>query len=237
MIDVEKTAQAWLEYGRKRQPHVRVDLERYRAIVLCDLEMWSRGESTAPGDRPMTLTDGSVRLLKDVPDEWLTPWKSKVRAQKVLYLAGKYRAKTPHETVRNIRVAEAIAVKLWQRGAAVITPHMNTALFDGAADDSVWLRGYLEILKRCDGLVLLPDWTKSEGAQVENDLAHERGMPTFLWGPEHKLFKLHGFIAGPCPGPCKEQELRPVEENNHFQYWHCSGCDRTWPHDTPQEED
>jgi hypothetical protein len=49
----------------------------------------------------------------------------------------------------------------------VICPHKNTALFDGAADDSVWLAGDVEILKRCDVVFAMPGWEKSEGARAE----------------------------------------------------------------------
>ena len=58
---------------------------------------------------------------------------------KVAYVAGPYRAPTPYQTLRNIREAEYIALKLWKMGYAVICPHKNTSLFDGECDDSTWL--------------------------------------------------------------------------------------------------
>jgi len=65
---------------------------------------------------------------------------------KVAYISGPYRAATVHGVVENIRRAERVALKYWQLGYAVICPHTNTALFDGAAPDDVWLAGDLELL-------------------------------------------------------------------------------------------
>ena len=92
---------------------------------------------------------------------------------KVAYIAGPYRAKTVAGIVANIRAAEAVAIEYWQKGYAVICPHKNTALFDGLADDSVWLAGMLEILKRCDVLVMTGKWHESSGSLAELDCAIE----------------------------------------------------------------
>lgn len=86
---------------------------------------------------------------------------------KLAYIAGPYRGSTHYDIEQNIRAAEAIAIKYWRLGYAVICPHKNTAHFDGLADDAVWLNGDLEILKRCDVVVMLPTWEKSVGAKEE----------------------------------------------------------------------
>lgn len=57
---------------------------------------------------------------------------------RVAYVIGPYRAGTVRGIVENIRRAEEVALALWRLGFAVICPHKNTALFDGAAPDSVW---------------------------------------------------------------------------------------------------
>jgi hypothetical protein len=94
----------------------------------------------------------------------------------VAYIAGPYRATTPRGIVENIRAAESVALKWWRLGYAVICPHTNTALFDGAAPDSVWLNGDLEILRRCDVVVMVPGWERSEGATEERRVAMSLGM-------------------------------------------------------------
>lgn len=100
----------------------------------------------------------------------------KINFKGVAYVAGPYRGKTIRDVVENIREAEAAAVELWKRGYAVICPHKNTALLDGIATDEVFLQGDLEILKRCDLLVLLPRWQESAGAVAEHDYAREHGI-------------------------------------------------------------
>ena len=95
---------------------------------------------------------------------------------KVIYIAGKYRAKTERELVENIRRAEVAAIKLWQADWAVICPHMNTAHFGGLCDDKVFLDGDLEILSRCDAIYMLDGWCKSAGATAELCKARELGL-------------------------------------------------------------
>ena len=95
---------------------------------------------------------------------------------KVFYIAGPYRADTPRGIVENIRKAESVALKYWLQGHAVICPHKNTALFDGAAPDHVWLDGDLEILGRCDAIVMMEGWSESKGAIAELAYAKRQGL-------------------------------------------------------------
>lgn len=90
---------------------------------------------------------------------------------KVAYIVGKYRSKTIEGTRDNIGRARKTAIKYWKKGYAVICPHLNTALFDGLADDEVWLKGDQEILKRCDVIIMMRGWKKSVGAKSEYQLA------------------------------------------------------------------
>lgn len=97
----------------------------------------------------------------------------------VVYIAGPYRAPTPWQIQENIRRAQSVALTVWKLGAVAICPHANTALFDGEADDSMWLEGDLELLRRSDAVCLVPGWDNSQGASAEYRLALELGMPTF----------------------------------------------------------
>ena len=104
----------------------------------------------------------------------------------LVYVAGPYRAKsTEHgqpnqwEQWENIRRAATLALEVWKMGASCICPHLNTAFFEGAAQDSVWLDGDLEQLRRCDAVLMTPDWQRSVGATVEHDLAGQIGIPVF----------------------------------------------------------
>lgn len=93
----------------------------------------------------------------------------------VVYISGAYRAPTLQGILDNIRLAEKVAIEYWKKGYAVICPHKNTALFDGECADDIWLDGDLEIISRCDIVVMLPFWEYSKGAVVEHGHAVNLG--------------------------------------------------------------
>ena len=95
---------------------------------------------------------------------------------KIVYIAGPYRARTEWEIKKNIDAAEKVALNYWLRGYAVFCPHKNTGFMGGAAPDSVWLEGDLEILGRCDVIVMMSGWERSEGAKAELAHAKARGL-------------------------------------------------------------
>jgi hypothetical protein len=99
---------------------------------------------------------------------------------KVVYVAGPFRGQHSFAIAENVRRAERLALEVWRLGAACICPHTNTAHFQGAAPDHVWLDGDLEILRRCDALIVTPDWERSSGARAEVDFAREHRIPVFL---------------------------------------------------------
>jgi hypothetical protein len=102
---------------------------------------------------------------------------------KVAFISGPYRAPTPYEINQNIRRAEAVAIKYWQAGYAVICPHKNTALFDGLCDDKIWLAGDMEFLKRSDVIVMCENWSKSKGSLQEHSFAVEYGIQIIYEDP------------------------------------------------------
>lgn len=108
---------------------------------------------------------------------------------KAAYVAGPYRSATIRGTVENIRAAEGVALDLWRFGYAALTPHLNTALFDGACDDSVWLAGSLELLRRCDLVVVLPGYELSDGSMAEVNEASKRGIPVYQWPDDYELLE------------------------------------------------
>lgn len=97
-----------------------------------------------------------------------------------IYIAGPFRGPNAWEIEENIRRAERLALEVWRLGCACICPHTNTRFFQGAAPDEVWLAGDLELLARCDAILLTADWERSSGARAEVDFARKRGMPVFL---------------------------------------------------------
>lgn len=106
---------------------------------------------------------------------------------KVIYIAGPYNG----DIDMNIAKARRMAVKLWEHGFIALCPHLNTANFEQVcqAPEHIFLEGYLELLKRCDGIILLEGWLASKGSISEANLASELEMPIF-----HNFDQLLGRI-------------------------------------------
>lgn len=98
---------------------------------------------------------------------------------KVVYIAGPFRAMHAWGVEQNIRRAEMLALEVWIMGAAAICPHANTRYFDGVLDGGVFLDGDLEIVKRCDAVLMTHDWKFSVGATAEHALAIKHGLRVF----------------------------------------------------------
>jgi hypothetical protein len=116
---------------------------------------------------------------------------------KLLYIAGPYRPRKGFQSLpvlrwffiaRNILRARRLAIWLWKNGDYAICPHLNTAFFDGHAPDSVWLEGDLVMMRRCDAVVMLQEWTDSTGARYEHLTAILEGLPIYYW-TGHTLYR------------------------------------------------
>lgn len=94
---------------------------------------------------------------------------------KIAYIAGPYRAGRGRTVLMNIRSAELIAIRYWILGYAVICPHLNTAFLDGIVLDDQFLKADLEFVKKCDVIVMMPNYLDSIGAIGELDLAKKLG--------------------------------------------------------------
>jgi len=85
----------------------------------------------------------------------------------LIYVAGPYRAPTVWGIDQNIHDARRFGVELAKRRAFPVIPHANTAHFDGLAPDDFWLEGTLALMRKCDGVLLMPTWRASSGARAE----------------------------------------------------------------------
>lgn len=110
--------------------------------------------------------------------------------RKVIYIAGPFRARVPGKDPAvqdawgiqtNVMRAMDLALKVWQAGAVALCPHANTMFFQNAygVDDSIWLDGDLELLKRSDAVLLVSGWESSTGAKAEVEYAVSIGKPVF----------------------------------------------------------
>lgn len=110
---------------------------------------------------------------------------------KVIYIAGPYRdPRGEYYINENINIAKSHALSVWREGGVALCPHANTALFGGAwgIQDDVWLKGDLELIKRCDAVWAMAAYKKSQGACNEIEYAQEIGIPVLYNYEEMKEF-------------------------------------------------
>lgn len=123
---------------------------------------------------------------------------------RVVYVAGPFRGPDHWAIAENIRNAERLALEVWRLGAAALCPHANTAHFQNAAPDDVWLDGDLAMLAKCDAIIMTPDWKRSSGACAEEAFARAHGVPVF-----YDLNALGAWLAG--ARPVESHDLNGVE--------------------------
>ena len=99
---------------------------------------------------------------------------------KLIYIAGPYKGGTGWEIEENVRQAERYALQVWKLGYAAVCPHCNTRLFFGEIDEDLAMKGCLEILSRCDGMLLIPGWEGSLGATLEWKTATRLSLPVYF---------------------------------------------------------
>jgi hypothetical protein len=99
---------------------------------------------------------------------------------RVVYIAGKFRGRDSWVIENNIRRAEELSLQVDTLGGVIaLCPHTNTRFFQGALPDDFWLEGTLELMRRCDAVLMVPGWEESVGARGEKAEAERRGMPVF----------------------------------------------------------
>jgi nucleoside 2-deoxyribosyltransferase len=98
---------------------------------------------------------------------------------KVVYIAGPYRAPTPWGVEQNIRRAEDVAVRVHKAGMMAMCPHANSRHMEGVADDAHFLAGTMELMRRCDAVLLVPGWENSSGTIAEMSEAERLRLPIF----------------------------------------------------------
>lgn len=99
-----------------------------------------------------------------------------------IYVAGRYRGPTRDAIELNIQAARHIGRLCLEKGWYPQIPCNNTNHFEHLlpdVDDQVYIEGTLEMMRRCDAVVLIPGWRQSKGAVGEVQEAIRLGMPIF----------------------------------------------------------
>lgn len=118
-----------------------------------------------------------------------------------LYYAAKKNGKPDYRQIsKHIRLAEKYAVKLWNEGFAVFTPHLNTRHFEvkTKVPEAIYQGFDQHILsKAVDFIFVLPNWRESKGGRKEVRLAIKLGIQVFdkiselkKWRKERKDYKI-----------------------------------------------
>lgn len=118
---------------------------------------------------------------------------------RLVYIAGPFRGSHAWEIECNIRRAETLALGVARMpGLFPVCPHTMGRYYSGAAPDEVWLEGDLELLRRCDAVLLVPGWERSSGTRAEVAEAHRLSIPVF-----EAIMASEDIYPGEC------QRLRP----------------------------
>jgi hypothetical protein len=102
---------------------------------------------------------------------------------KVVYIAGKFRANTSWGVEQNVRKAEDWGLKVAALGLVPLIPHSMFRYYDGQQTANYWLQATLELMRRCDAILLTPGWGSSEGSLGEKAEAERLKMPVFETSP------------------------------------------------------
>jgi hypothetical protein len=98
---------------------------------------------------------------------------------KVVYIAGPFTGATAWEVECNVRRAEEMALAVAEAGAMPLCPHTNSRFFHGQRNPAFWYAGTMELLRRCDAIVLIKGWRKSTGSIAEREEALRLGLTVF----------------------------------------------------------
>lgn len=99
---------------------------------------------------------------------------------KVIYIAGPFRAANAWLVAENVHRAEQAAHEVVKLGAMPLTPHSIGARMDGTATAQFWISGTLELMRRCDAVLVLPGYKDSEGTRGEIAEAERLKLPVFM---------------------------------------------------------
>lgn len=151
---------------------------------------------------------------------------------KLVYIAGPLRASHGWDVTLNIIKAKALALEVWRLGAVCICPHANTDGFGGVLPEQTWMDGDIEILQRCDAVLMGEDWMTSAGAIEERLTAKRAGIPVFLTLDALKAWLAQIPPSDSTPSPAKQGVFvsgtsasiftprPPVDHNDGFGHGH-----------------
>jgi len=108
-----------------------------------------------------------------------------------VYVAGPFTAKRTWEVECNVRRAEQMAFALLDSievddNVFPIVPHTMSRFFHGVRSGDYWIAGTLELLDRCDSMIVCDGWEESTGTLNEIEHCKKHGIP-FYYGLDQWL--------------------------------------------------
>lgn len=98
----------------------------------------------------------------------------------LVYIAGPYSAATQAGIEENVKAAQKLGAEVMTafpgKVLAVVPQSLGKGLED-RGDYKFWIAATLELMRRCDGVVLRHNWRNSPGAVGEVDEAIRQRMP------------------------------------------------------------
>lgn len=108
---------------------------------------------------------------------------------RVVYVAGKFSAPDQWQRRKNVHRATDLAFAVAEAGAMPLNPLANTEVFYGTLSETeFWYPGTMELLRRCDAMILVPGWEGSRGVAAEIEEAKRLGLPVFYRVDELKVW-------------------------------------------------
>ena len=127
---------------------------------------------------------------------------SEEKRVKLVYVAGRYSASSDRTVAENVEAARAVArVVATYPLLFPVVPHQLNAGLEDVGDYEWWLAGTLELMRRCDAVVMVPGWEGSRGACAEREEAHRLGLPVFDAESTGCAEALRDFVTKPCSAP------------------------------------
>lgn len=96
----------------------------------------------------------------------------------LVFISGKY---GQGDVERNVSSAYFVSQELWQKGFSAISPHLNTKYFGLSISHKKLIKGDLEILSKCDAIIMLEGWEESEQCVLQKQFAEERYIPVYYY--------------------------------------------------------
>lgn len=113
---------------------------------------------------------------------------------KKVYVAGKFRGRTPWQVHVNVCAAEVWAFQVAETGALPVCPHAMYRNFDKTQTDEFWLDGTLELLKCCEAIAMCPEWEVSSGSVGEHAWAVANGLKIFMLDRPNALRRMREWV-------------------------------------------